>query len=263
MWHRRETRRTTENTNLDPNLKRIQTTRPELPIGRFLKSMSLGGNRVILAVMPQKLLSTGVILISNPYIALPLIATATAFAIDAGTTDRTSLRIPSRTMLLRQSVTLLFMCSILAVTILLLLVAGDGRSVWLPTTNYFAITGMYLQSMVLTLGIPVLLFISVCLPAVFSEGKGVPTRLRILLLLAIVGSLLYFAVFWTMGVEQWSYSFTFGVAAVNTVILGSLIVSAWLLDRLKVSTFVTSLCIAFPLIVWLCIFGFPYLGHLP
>lgn len=55
MWHRRETRRQTENTNLDPNLKRIQTTRPELPIGRFLESESFGGNRVILGVIPLKL----------------------------------------------------------------------------------------------------------------------------------------------------------------------------------------------------------------
>jgi very-short-patch-repair endonuclease len=29
MWHRQETRRPTENTNLVPKLKRIQTTRPE------------------------------------------------------------------------------------------------------------------------------------------------------------------------------------------------------------------------------------------
>ncbi len=35
-----------------PKLKRIQTTRPQLPIGRFLKSKSLGGNRVILDVRP-------------------------------------------------------------------------------------------------------------------------------------------------------------------------------------------------------------------
>jgi len=30
MWHRQETRRQTENTNLVPKLKRIQTTRPKL-----------------------------------------------------------------------------------------------------------------------------------------------------------------------------------------------------------------------------------------
>ncbi len=31
-----------------------QKNAPELPIGRFLRSKSLGGNRVILVVMPQE-----------------------------------------------------------------------------------------------------------------------------------------------------------------------------------------------------------------
>ena len=44
----------TENTNLDPNLKRIQTIRPELPLGHFFKIKSLGGNRVIWAVRPAE-----------------------------------------------------------------------------------------------------------------------------------------------------------------------------------------------------------------
>lgn len=200
---------------------------------------------------------------STPYVALPIIATVAAFAIDAFATDRARLRMPPQRVFVVQSANLVFMSCLLPLTIFLLLLVGDGRSIWSPTTIYFAITGMYLQSMVLALGIPVLLFISICLPALFTDGKGVPIRLRILLLVAIVGSLVHFALFWTIGVKQWSYSFTFGVAAVNAVILGSLILSAWLLDRLKVSTFVTSQFIAFSLIVWLCIFGFPHLGNVP
>ena len=55
-----------------------------------------------------------------------------------------------------------------------------------PTSIYFAITGLYYQSIVLSLGIPVLVFVAVCLPSIFSEGKGAPTGLRILLLLSCI-----------------------------------------------------------------------------
>lgn len=202
-------------------------------------------------------------MISDPYIVSAIIAIASAFAIDAGTMDRASVRMPSRTLLLRQSATLLLMCVVLVTTILLLLLAGNGRSIWSPTTAYYAITGLYFQSLALALGIPILLFIATCLPSIFSETTGVPARLRILLLLAIVGSLCHFAVFWTTGVQQWSYSFTFGIAAINTFLLGCLVLFVWLLGKLKIPVFAASMCVAFPLIVWLCIFGFPYLGHLP
>lgn len=202
-------------------------------------------------------------MISNPYIVLPLIAILSAFVIEASTTNRTDLRMPPRSVILRRSAALLVMCGVLAMTILSLLLAGNGRSVLSPTSIYFAITGLYYQSMVLTLGIPVLVFIAVCLPSIFSAGRGVSTRLRILLLLAIVGSLAHFAIFWTMGVEQWSYSFTVGVAAVNAAMLGSIVVTAWLLDRLRTPSFAASMCSAFPLIVWFCVFGFPHLGKLP
>ncbi|MEQ1827903.1 MAG: hypothetical protein ABL921_18225 [Pirellula sp.] len=148
-------------------------------------------------------------------------------------------------------------------TVLLLLVAGDGRSIWSPTSIYFAITGMYWQSMVLTLGLPVLVFIAVCLPSIFSTGHGVPARLRILLLLAIAGSLLHFALFWNMGVKQWSFSYTAGVASVNAAMVGGMVVAAWLLHRLKAPSFAASIGIALPLMVWLCVFGFPHLDNLP
>ena len=202
-------------------------------------------------------------MISNPYIVLPLIAILSAFVIEASTTNRTDLRMPPLSVILRRSAALLVMCGVLAMTILSLLLAGNGRSVLSPTSIYFAITGLYLQSIVLTLGIPVLVFIAVCLPSIFSAGRGVPTRLRILLFLAIVGSLLHFALFWTMGVEQWSFSYTFGVAAINAALSGSIIVTACLLDRLRTPTFAASICITIPLIVWLCVFGFPHLGKLP
>jgi hypothetical protein len=201
--------------------------------------------------------------ISNPYIVLPLIAILSAFVIEACTTNRTDLRLPPRRVILRRSAALLVMCGVLAMTILSLLLAGSGRSVLFPTSIYFVITGLYYQSLILSLGIPVLVFVAVCLPSMFSEGKGVPTRLRILLLLALVGSLLHFALFWTMGVEQRSFSFTFGVAAVNAALLGSIVVTAWLLDRLRTPTYAASICLAFLLIVWLCVLGFPHLGKLP
>ncbi len=202
-------------------------------------------------------------MIANPYVVLPLIAIPSAFVIEAYMADRTNLSPPPRSVVLRRSATLLVMCGVLEVTILLLLMAGDGRSIWSPTSIYFGITGMYMQSMVLTLGLPVLVFIAVCLPSIFSTGQGVPVRLRILLLLAIVGSLLHFALFWKMGVQQWSYSFTAGVAAVNAAMLGGMVVAAWLFHRLKAPTFAASIGIALPLIVWLCVFGFPHLGNLP
>jgi hypothetical protein len=44
MWHRQETRRPTENTNLVPKLKRIQTTRPKSPVGREFESKFFGGD---------------------------------------------------------------------------------------------------------------------------------------------------------------------------------------------------------------------------
>lgn len=107
-------------------------------------------------------------MISNPYIVLPLIAILSAFVIEASTTNRTDLRMPPRRVILRRSAALLVMCGVLAMTILWLLLAGNGRSVLSPTSIYFAITGMYYQSMVLTLGIPVLVFVAVCLPSMLS-----------------------------------------------------------------------------------------------
>ena len=49
---------TTVKTNRILNLEVSLTTRPELPIGRFDKSKSLGGNRMIVVVIPPRQLTS-------------------------------------------------------------------------------------------------------------------------------------------------------------------------------------------------------------
>jgi hypothetical protein len=64
-----------------------QKNAPELPIGRFLKSMSLGGNRVILVVLPQIFLDAlGVLGGSLFFVAASCFATLLASPSEASAT---------------------------------------------------------------------------------------------------------------------------------------------------------------------------------
>ncbi len=58
-----------------PNNPDEQKNPPELPIGRFLKSKSLGGNRVILVVRPlNRIADDGDLIVGNPREPIPALA---------------------------------------------------------------------------------------------------------------------------------------------------------------------------------------------
>lgn len=177
-------------------------------------------------------------------------------------TDKSPRFVPESTIP-RQMPKLLVACVILTGAILILTLAGRRDSILPPPTLYYVVTGFYLHSNGVAFGFPSLLLIANSVPLLYSKRVGVPVHVWLQLLLAVFGSALYFACFWSSGHEQWPHSYTLGVAIVNIVILAGLVGITWFVHKRAWSSFVSTLWTASPLIVWLCAFAFPVLGHLP
>jgi hypothetical protein len=183
---------------------------------------------------------------------------------DSSTGDAdTSRRFVPESTIPRQLATLFVACVILSGAILILTLAGSRGSILPPLTLYYVITGFYLHSNAVAFGLPSLLLIANCVPLLYCKRFGVPVHIQLQLLLAVFGSALYFACFWSIGIEQWSRSCTLGVAVVNIVIVAGLVCIAWFVHKRAWSSFVSTLWTVPPLILWLCAFAFPVLGHLP